>query len=117
MDAQLKDTVVWVPTTKDFEMGTVHMPAIIDHNAENPTHKIDVDPINLKTLVVPVTDKNGNPRITDVDEEFSIDYNLLGSKDDNHLGKQRKKTRKKRKRVAKRKPPASRKPPAKKRNK
>lgn len=117
MDAQLKDTVVWVPTTKAFEMGTVHMPAIIGHNSENPTHKIDVDPITLKTLVVPVTDKNGNPRITDVDEEFSIDYNLLGSKDDSHLGKQRKKTRKKRKRVAKRKPPASRKPPAKKRNK
>jgi len=117
MDAQLKDIVVWVPTTKAFEMGTLHMPSIIGHNAENPTHKIDVDPITLKTLVVPVTDENGNPRITDVDEEFSIDYNLLGSKDDSHLGKQRKKTRKKRKRVAKRKPPASRKPPAKKRNK
>ena len=113
MDPNLRDVVVWVPTLTAFKMGTVHMPAIIGHNDENPTHEIAVDPITHKTLVIPVTDKNGKPRDTEVDEEFSIDYHLLGSKDDSHLGNQRKNARKKRKRVAKRNKPARRKPPAK----
>ena len=123
MDPNSRDTVVWVPTLTAFEMGTIHMPAIIGHNDENPTHEISVDPITHKTLVIPVADKNGKPRETKVDEEFGIDYNLLGSKDDSHLDKQRKNARKKRKnarkkrkkrnRVAKRKKPARRKPPAK----
>ena len=116
MDADSRDTVVWVPTVTAFEMGTIHMPAIIGHNDENPTHEIYVDPMTDKTLVIPVEDKNGKPREAKVGEEFSINYNLGCSKDDSHLDKQRKnarKKRRKRKRVAKPKKTAKRKPPAK----